>query len=680
MRPLVVLLIVLGALAALLFALTTLTGSGRKGEDLRGLEATTAVDSNSPKAQLVQPQAPTEASAAARTENTDTRQAPQGPQGARKLAYGAIEGIVVDRANDRPIAEATVSLLNARPASIEDLHLLRGEEPPRPVQKAVTDEKGTFRFEQLDPNKDWSLVVSHARYLTYSTDSTIPVPEGGAWTEKIALELGQTLSGSVRDAQTHQPVPGATLSVDSGFAAQTRKRTQTRIETQTDANGVYVFNNVGATVGQSKTLTVSAPGYATQVHPNFALVNFGEAPTHFKNRQPPPGLEPRQQDFELEPGKQIAGKVVGPEQRGIAGIELEAMSQTGQIVSSGWGKSGANGEFLIEGLAEGIYTVRVTATQYDASPLQRVEAGDTNVLIELFEQASVSGRVLDESGRGLSNFVVKARASNDVSKAFGAVVAQRQVRGAKDGHFELKGVPEGSYVIEALAEGYSSSFSDTLTATQGLETSDVVVRMSKGGSLSGRVVSSYDGAPITGAEVSTQDNDYIDGQIWDLFASLEPTASTKAKVFTDAEGRFSIELMTPGLYQVQVKIRGHSPMAIKDVLVVDGQETAMPPIRLIRGAVIRGTVLGPGSEAQAGATVQLTPADFGFNGHREARTDGSGRFVIDNAEPGSYQLSATRPLSGASNPFGAIADMKQSQIEVALEDGKEYDFTLKIGD
>jgi len=258
------------------------------------------------------------------------------------------------------------------------------------------------------------------------------------------------------------------------------------------------------------------------------------------------------------------------------------------------------------------------------------------------------------------------------------VVAHRNVKGASDGRFELKGIPEGSYVIEGLAEGYASCFSDTFTATQGLVTSDIVVRMSRGGSMSGKIVSSYDGSPVSGAEVSTVDNDYESGQLWALFGALEPSATTKTKVFTDAEGRFQIDVMTPGLYQVQVRARGFSAYSARDLQVVENQNTEIPQVNLIKGSVVRGVVYGAGKMPQPGASVQLSPTGFGFEGHRDARTDGSGRFVIENALPGSYQLSATRPASGSTNPFEAIADMKQSQVEISIEDGRVYDFDLVL--
>jgi hypothetical protein len=681
MKPLVVLLLVLGALAALLFALTSLTdSSGRNGPEKGGIEASRTA-TQEPPAQLTGAATPIDAPVAARQEPQETRQAAQGDEPAgRKVAFGAIEGIVVDKKDDRPIADATVNLLNTKPSTLgDDVNVLRGEDPPRPVAKVVTDATGAFRFDQLDPRKDWSFVVTHERYLTNTPDTAIRVPEGGVWNEQVQMEEGQTLQGVVKDAHSHQPIPGAHLLVDGSFSFQNRKKSASCIEATTDANGGYVFKNVGAAFGQGRTLSVSAPGYATQVHHNIVLAAISDAPIKFKNVQSEPSLIGREQDFELEPGKVIAGKVFDVEHRGVPGVEIEALSQSGTIACTGVTKSSGKGEFLIEGLAEGLYTVRITPAHYDASPLQRVEAGDTNVEIELFELGTVTGRVVDSNGQPLTSFVVKARTANEVSKAYGAVTAQRAVKSANDGRFELKGVPEGAYVIEGLAQGFASSFSDTFNVTQGIITSDIVVRMTRGGSLSGRVVNSYDAAPVAGAEISTVDNDYIDGQIWELFGALEPSATTKTKVYTDADGRFSIEVMTPDVYQVQISALGYSPLAVKDVQVVEGQMNEMPPLTLIKGAVIRGIVYGPGKAPQPGASVQLTPGDYGFEGHRTARTDAAGRFVIENARPGTYQLSATRPASGQGNPFEAIADMKQSQVEVSIEDGKAYDFDLQLG-
>ena len=155
---------------------------------------------------------------------------------------------------------------------------------------------------------------------------------------------------------------------------------------------------------------------------------------------------------------------------------------------------------------------------------------------------------------------------------------------------------------------------------------------------------------------------------------------TKTKVFTDADGRFAFDVMTPGTYQVQIKAKGYSPFVVKDALVVEGQNTQIPVQTLIKGAVLSGIVYGRGKTIQPGASVQLAPAESNAEGHRSARADGSGRFVIENARPGTYRLSATRPSSGSSNPFEAIADIRQSEIEISIEDGGRHEFDLHIED
>jgi len=682
MRPVLVLLLVLGSLVALLFALSALTDSGRKNDEGRGLATEAPTQSATPPSDLTAPPPKDAVPEQPRATTEETRHALQtgrDPSGA-KVAFGAIEGIVIDR-QSRPIAQALVSLLNTKPSVLgEDLRAMRGADAPRPVAKFVTEADGEFHFNQLDPGQDWSLVATHESYVSYTTEVAIRVPEGGVWKETLIMELGQTATGVVRDAKTSLPIAGARLAVDGPFARMNRKASSGRLEAKTDQNGVYTFKNVGVSPPQGRTLTITAPGYATQVHANFSLAAYGDGPTRFKNVQPGEQLVGQQFDFELEPGLVIAGRVLSPEHRGVAGIEVEALSQSGTISSQGFDKSGANGEFLIEGLAEGIYIVRVSPTTYDANPLQRVEAGQTDVVIELFEQAVVTGKVVDSGGQPLDHFVVKARMANEVSKAYGSVMAQRSIKDAREGRFELEGVPEGSYVIEAVADGYASCFSDTFTATQGLVTSDIVVTMTRGGSLSGRVLDAYSGQPIAGAEVNTIDNEFLEGELWELFGAMEPTAMTKTKVFTDSDGRYSVDVMTPGLYQIQFRARGFSPFVIRDTLVTEGQNTEVPPQMMIKGAVVTGVILGRNQTLQPGASVQLAPLDESISGQgpRTARADATGRFVIQNVRPGTYRLSATRASSGSSNPFEAIADIRQSEIEITVVDGGQHEFDLTL--
>ena len=680
MRPIVVLILVLGAVTALVFALTSILG---KESGSRGSITGTPVTARPPEQARTEPEIVEPSAQAERrpevVEETRTEVVPQA-EARVSSGTGTIEGTVVDQ-QKAPVAEARVSLVNkGNTAFDETIYLMKNQDPPRPIAKLVTDVTGTFRFEGLDPKKDWTIVVTHDKYMPHEA-GPIPVPEEGVRREEIELEPGVTCSGTVRDAASGRGIPDALLVIDSPLApfvsAAKRKQSQSRIEAKTDASGVYTFYNVGQ--GQN-TLIVSAQGYATQIHHNFSLVTPGQLPVRFKNRQELPGIESKQQDFDLTPGMIIAGRVIRPDRTGVSGVEVEAISQTGATGSRGTGTSGDDGEFLIEDVAEGLYTVRTILEGYDSTALQRVEAGDTEVLIELFELGAVQGRVVDPSGHPISSFVCRARTANPANDAFGAIIAQKKFNNASNGAFELSGLQEGEYVIEANAQGYAPSFSEPFMAVQGVTTPDVVVRMSKGGAVRGQVVDSYGSTPIAGAEVQTLDNEWVDDQLFDLFSALEPTALTKVSVRTDAEGKFEIPLMTPGDYQIRIKAKDFTTSVVNDVKVDDGHTTDIGALRLLKGAVVRGKVHGPDGEITPGASVQLYSVDnTEIWSNLKTRADASGYFAISNVQAGTYKLAASRSNQNNASPFVGIVDLHNSEIEITVEDGGQYDFDLYLG-
>ncbi len=675
MRPLVVLILVLGAVAALVFALTSVLGEREPGY---ATPPVTAAKAPAPAAAQVIDEPEVESARVAEVVD-ETRQAVQ-PMGDVRGAFGGIlEGLVVDL-EGQPIAEARVSLVNQKPQPLgQDFYLMRNQEPPRPVDKHVTDATGTFRFERLDPKKDWTLVVRHDRYMPQEA-GPIPIPEDGVRQETIKLELGVTCGGVVRDATSGRPIADALLVIESpfnSFVSAAKRAGQEKKQAKTDATGSYTFYNVSP--GQN-ILVVSAAGYATQVHYNFSLVTLGQAPTRFKNRQPEAGIESKQQDFDLEPGHVIAGRVLGPDRLGVSGVEVTAMNQSGTVGSRGTALSLNGGEFLIEGLSEGLYALQADAEGYESGGLQRVESGETNAVIELFEMGGVQGRVVDPDGRPLESFACKARTTNPTSNVFGAIVAQRKFNNVANGAFELAAVPEGEYVIEANAQGYAPSFSEPFTTVQGVTTPDVVVRMSKGGGLTGMVVDSYSGAPIAGAEVATQDNNYADSELFDLFNALEPTALTKTSVRTDDEGRFAVELMTPGEYQLRVSMRGYTTLIVNDVVVTDGKRADVGAQALSRGALVIGKVHGPDGRPEPGAVVQLYSVDnTQIYSSKKTRSDASGSFQLENVQAGTYKLAASRSGQNAASPFSGIVDLHNSEIEITVEDGAEYEFPLFVG-
>ena len=677
MRPVAVLILVLGAVSALGFAIFSIlddsrprgpAGTGIVGPALAAEpRETNLVDVAQPAPRPVPVQIEERA-------EVDTA------AGIDPALAGFIEGTVVDP-DRNPVPDAVISLVSQHPGAFsEAIRLMRkGEEAPaRAHRTTTTDGYGIFRFDGLKPGDSWTLVVTHESYSRREW-GPIRVPEKDGHITEILLEPGLGFFGRVTDAETGEPVPGAHLMVDSPTFAfvSSAVQSESRLETYADDDGSYSMNNVG---GGAKTLVIEAPGYATQIHHNLKLVTDPSAAKIRNVRQGMPRTGgPKEINYELSKGTLLAGRVVGPDGTGIPGADVVVTNHDRRVGSKGSAFSGDNGEFLIEDIADGMYTVRATVDGWFGKPLPRIEAARTDVEIVMSRMGGVRGRVIDAAtGRPVTNFTCKVRTMHPRARTWGSVIVKQDFR-RKDGSFELQGLTERQYVVEAVGKGYASSFSEPFSVAQGVTTPDIVVRMTKGGTLTGLVLDAYTSEPIRGAKVTTNDNNFVDSEIMNLLGSMSPTALTKVTVTTDAEGRFEIPLVTPADYQLHIEVKGYTPLVLNDITVGEALTTDVGPQLLSKGAVVRGTVYGPDGREVSGAKVHLIPSDERGLMTLEGRTDANGQFVIENAKPGNYKLSAARPQGALDNPFSAIVDLRNSELEVTVLDGGDYEFELNMG-
>lgn len=665
MRPLAVLILVLGAAAALLFALTSIRDTNRRGDGPAPVVQAAEAEESSP-AQLepvVQPDVPIEEVESEPEGRAVVDVEGEAPRGAfRNWLEGTVLG--PDR---QPLAGAEVALLD-RPASSEFATVLRvmsgGPEEP-PYRRTVTDSSGYFRFTGLEPGPKWTLAAVHEEFSRKEV-GPITVPQEGGVREEIVLEQGYLLHGYVRDKATGAPIAGATVALENPaliyLPSNRRPEESQRLESQTDVDGRYAIPNV--TPGQ-RAVTCKADGYGTQIKYN---INF----TGKKDKQ-------INEDFDLEQGMIIAGRVVGPDREGVEGVTVDAFGNSHDPGCRSTAVSRTGGEFVLEGLNPGFYTLRALAEGHDVDPVLRVESGATDVEIQLYEQGSVLGKVVDGStGRPLSAFTCRVRKYNQQSPAWGAEVKRADFRGREEGTFQIGGLSEGTYVIEGQARGYASSFSEEFSITQGLTTPDIVVRMTRGGTLTGRVVDGNTGEPVAYATVSTNDNNFIQSEFTTLLQGLSQSALSRLETTTDSEGRFELELLTPETYQVSISANGYTQTVMNDVRVGDGLKTDLGIVKLSSGGSVAGTVYGPDGRPLPGCTVTMSRVDNAMWGSMRARTDANGRFQLRNATPGQYKLSASRPNEAHENPFLKILDMKNTEVLVTVAEGQDLEQDLYI--
>jgi len=665
-NPRIVISLVLISVGALLFAVLQTGGDhGRGGGSAR------SGDSPSPVVETIS----TGSGAAARMEAPEPvspleTTSATGPgrveiQRGQGSWQNQLVGTVQD-SNGLKVVGARISLKRQSvPSDLALLSMALAGTTEAPGRNSATDDRGEYSFYGLEPGSDYSLVIDHADYSRAQV-GPIDIREKGVFREDVRLETGYLLEGHTYDDASGLPIAGAQMELDNPiFAAlPIRRESPDRMVTLTDASGLFRFPNVSP---GNRVLTVRAKGFGTQSKNNVL----------FQGKE-----KLVEQNFRLSPGMSIAGKVFAPDRTGIEGATLEAISYQSDTASRGSAVSIQGGEFLIEDVMEGAYTLIVRADGWGEERMPRVEAGDVSVMVEMNQQGSILGRVVDgRTGKPVSTFSCSIRFINPANGYYGRAAKKAGFKNRADGSFQVEGIEAGSYAVQVSARGYADTFSEPFSVTQGMATPDVIVRMSRGGSIVGRVISAKNGKPVKGAEISTHDNNWFDSPFTRILGSMSPRNTTASTVRTDDDGLFRIPLMTPEVYQVEIKHHLHTSVIKNDLHIVADQENDLGTITMRTGAKIRGTVYGPDGRVLPGATVNVNASAGGAAGRAyEARTGTDGRYEITNVAPGPYKVSSSRKSAGSGNPFGVIIDMRNSEVELELLDGREYSQDLYLGD
>jgi protocatechuate 3,4-dioxygenase beta subunit len=691
MRPLAVLILVLAALAALFFALFG-DSERRPQPNLNPGTEIAQAPQNDGEVLTQLEQDPRKEPIGLHDPAREPTELPTDPDSSFQ---GFITGQVIDTDN-YSVADATIKLISIPEGgmvleqSIEILGEAKLKDPTAVVQSLSN---GDYALDGVQAGDRWCLVVSHPNYSP-TVLGPLTVPEnGGLPHQLIVLVPGNTLYGRVSDKQTGVSIPGAVISLTTPMAAFRRRATSELEESDTvaDEQGNYRILN---TDRSSKTLTIRAPGYATAIFNNFVAVpakKVKKKPFMFRGQKLKPA-EPvhkvdtavitREYNIELEAGMSIAGTVLAPDGSGVIGAKIQAYCLTTDVGSFGHTLSLEGGEFIVADLGPGQYSVQVEAKGYTSGPTQRVEVGTADLVIQLVEQGGVAGRAInDETGSALRKFNCTVRTAFEKNLASGTFIKTKNFSDKGKGAFTIHGLEAGEYVIEVKARGLASSFSAPFKVAPGEVTGDVLIRVTKGGSLRGKVIDKRTGKPLAGAQVNTRENNHMNSPLLLALSASGRSASTKARLITAEDGTFELKLMTPHTYQVTVEKAGYSTITLNDVSVGDGVETPLEAIAMTAGALIEGNVWNDDGSPVPGANVMLNSKDRNNHwGNRTARTDSNGHYTINNVHAGEFELSATRPKKPGDSFLAPALDMKKSTQEIYLEEGGHSVFDLNFSE
>ncbi|QAT83062.1 putative lipoprotein [Corallococcus coralloides] len=402
------------------------------------------------------------------------------------------------------------------PASGLDVHLALSEGAGE-TSTTRSDGQGRFAFEDVPalPHELWTRTGDE----TAQGQALVTPPE------KVVLRMEPTgfMEGTVRDEQ-RRPLAGVRLHVNGQQLGG-----QSFTEVLTDAAGHYCL---GPLRGRKVDLQLMRAHYAD----SRQTVTLG-------------GPHAGPWDFTLTRVPSVEGQVVDTEGVPLADAQVR-LAMTREAPERMWdpaaideraGTSDGSGQFTVDSTHEGPGQLSVTARGFLAVKLP-VEAPSTGVRVVMSRGASVSGTVMDATGRPLSNVDIRLWNTEPLSGA--APTTTVDSRGA----FSLGGLEAGHYVLEARLRtpGIEHTASQPVDLDEGTQAT-VSVRFEEGRTLQGMTVGG-DGQPMSGVRVQACLL-LEDIPAWQAHAP-DCSVTGESGVLSGPDGRFVFKHLTAPAYQL----------------------------------------------------------------------------------------------------------------------------------
>jgi len=600
--------------------------------------------------------------------------APQGIKGRVLLPNGA------------PAAQVPVFLMENSMNDPINLYLKakQGVRTP-PVSSGHTADDGTFALGVGVHGKDYDLRVASDEYPELNHQKIRPHEEEWYDTGDLRLEPGNVVAGLVVDEATKAGVPEATVFLVNSNQAYSMVATPGRergIAAVTDRTGAFRFAN--APQQGLVNLAVEAAGYAS---------------AQLLNQQVKPD-GPNEYTIEVARGQPIAGVVVDPDGKPVAGISITASGLSAKTPQTATAVSQPDGTFAFESLREGPYQLVTNSSQHNEAKSPPVMTGDRDVKIVLAQRAFVKLRVLAANRAPVKSFSLSLKRHFPNSPLGIGNVPEFGDRRINPADFPaefggewavVRGLPPGDFVFQLQDNQHAKSLSPPFKVAEGEPAPEVEAVLTLGAGILGLVVDDS-GRPVAGATVSTDMSGAFlgdGGPFFEIFRSFIPEKHSKASVKTDAQGRFRLGKLAFADYMVRVAHPDFCEGNALDIkLDTEGSFVDVGTIQLSRGAIVEGfTTIGgeaagqikisitppqpegpPKAEPSTMAQPQKPPKPM-FSASAISETDGRYR-LLKRVPPGTYKIHASRQ-SGSNNPFETLLDMRETEQQLVVNPGQD---------
>lgn len=514
------------------------------------------------------------------------------------------------------------------------------------VDEAITHGDGTFQF-RCPHLHGFLLRYEHPQHAGGEVEvSVLGEPM------RLQLQPGFEITGFVLN-DVGAPVPNARVSVESVLGEQRRARF-----TETSADGSYRFTNMAAGPAQ-----LVARHESWQPARAAALVIGGRKQTDFRFDRP--SMIP------------LRGRVLSAAtQKPIAGatVQLVPVSDSLGLVDAIATTTAADGTFLLGGLPRSSMSMWVSHPDYGVDrSTQTIGATGTDVTIDLPGRTRVTGLLDardDDVFQGGEVLVM-----NDAGDALSYAVVE------KDGSFEFdRTMSPGTAEIRVLRGAFSFRSLKGIVWSKMLAESPVNeldVSVLKAATVRGRFVDA-ERKPVANVRLARTQllSDTVAmlgsgawqldlGKVGDGIVQLVDVVRDEPLALSAEDGTFEIRGFRRGLLVARVSGQGYGSRWLHMQVPSPGMIAELGDVELSTGCSISGRVLR-GGKPFVGATVTVISP----NCQSMATTDEFGRYIVQDLEPGHYEVKgrlSDRPTGTNSQAVSIAPDRGARNVDISLD-------------
>ncbi|HEY3357906.1 MAG TPA: carboxypeptidase-like regulatory domain-containing protein [Polyangia bacterium] len=435
------------------------------------------------------------------------------------------------------------------------------------------------------------------------------------------------LTGTVIDADTGVPAPDARVLLSGPVLREAR----------TDERGAFRFDRLYADAYVVDAHHEDAAGGPVRVH-----LDRGTGPVVIR----------------LYAAARLTVDVVDQEKRPIPGatVELRVLGMMRNQTTVRQAKTDDAGRVVLKGVLPGGYFLAAWARgfKYSVRMLEPPAGLRWEATVALTRGSEVHGKVLDDQGRPVAGAAIMAAAAR---RTYGVILARPPTfgfspRSDAEGKFVLSALDAGRFQLMADHPGFTLGWSDAFPVDGTTAVTGVIVRVMRGTSITGRVVSAKK-LPVPRATVRVGPS------------NMQVGGGSSREIQCDEYGRFDLG----GLPATEMELVAMADGASSDRHRFDlaakahHDEVVIP---LVYEGTIAGRVVGSDEQPIPDAEVVCLTVRGEAVGVRPTlpeTTDAAGRFTCRGLAPGAaYQINAQRPGSNWNIHPGLRGAGAQAQL------------------